>query len=84
MTAGQITQPVRAAGGAAAMPLTTVVYAATSLTFQRAALPRQVMAAVRNPGHRRARRTGPVNAAALRFHSRDPHRPASPLATLDV
>jgi hypothetical protein len=34
-------KPVRAAGGAAAIPLTTVVYAATSLTFQRAALPRR-------------------------------------------
>ena len=41
MAAGQVTQPVRAAGGTAAIPLTTVVYAATSLTFQRAALPRR-------------------------------------------
>ena len=41
MAAGQVTQPVLAAGGAAAIPLTTVVYAATSLTFQRAALPRR-------------------------------------------
>jgi hypothetical protein len=39
VAAGQVTQPVRAAGGAAAIPLTRVVYAATSLTFQRAALP---------------------------------------------
>ena len=39
MAAGQVTQPLRAADGAAAMPLTTIVYAATSLTFQRAALP---------------------------------------------
>jgi hypothetical protein len=41
VAAGQVTQPVRAAGDAAAIPLTTVVYAATSLTFQRAALPRR-------------------------------------------
>ena len=34
-------KPVGAAGGAAAIPLTTVVYAATSLTFQRAAPPRR-------------------------------------------
>ena len=47
MAAGQVTQPVRVAGGAAAIPLTTVVYAATSLTFPRAALT-AVMAAVRN------------------------------------
>jgi hypothetical protein len=40
VAAGQATQPVGAAGGAAAIPLTTVAYAATSLTFQRAALPR--------------------------------------------
>jgi hypothetical protein len=32
VAAGQVTQPLRAAGGAAAIPLTRVVYAATSLT----------------------------------------------------
>jgi hypothetical protein len=39
VAAGQVMQPVRAAGGAAAMPLTTVVHAATSLTVQWARTP---------------------------------------------
>jgi hypothetical protein len=33
------------------------------------------MTAVRNLAIGVLSRTGPVNAAALRFHSRDPHRP---------
>jgi hypothetical protein len=116
---GQVTQPVRAAGGAAAIPLTTVAYAATASPSSGQPCPAgrpaaralpiengvhhsyrgdvifgkdasqvrtgtapQVMACLRNPAIGVLCRAGPVNlAAALRFHSRDPHRP---LATLGI
>jgi hypothetical protein len=81
VAAGQVTQPVRAAGGAAAIPLTTVVYAATSLTFQWAALPRRscqpcaTWLSACSPS-----RTGQCRRA--RFHSRDPHRPLATLGSV--
>ena len=80
MAAGQVMQPVRAAGGAAAMPLTTVAYAATSLTFQRAALPRRSWQPCATwPWACSPNRTGQCRRAPV-----PQPRPHRPLATLRI